>query len=117
MSDQGTQSVRQAARKAAFAAQTRRRTLAAERDKRVDAGVIALVIALRERSDAEKRAATALRGLLGEGLTLRDVVECAEGDLAPKEARRLANLTPITNTTAVDDAVPGASAPASGSGR
>ena len=111
MSDQGTQSVRQAARKAAFAAQTRRRTLAAERDKRVDAGVITLVIALRESADAERRAATALRGLLEEGLTLREVVQCTDGDLTPKEARRLANTTPVA------DVATGAGAAGSGSGR
>ena len=65
MSDgRATTSVRQAARKAAFAAQTRRRTQQAERDKRVDAGVLALVIALKERTDAEGRAATAIRGLV-----------------------------------------------------
>ena len=89
-----TTSVRQAARKAAFAAQTRRRTLQAERDKRVDAGVLALVIALKERTDAEGRAATAIRGLVAEGLTLRDVVDCTAGDLTLRDARRLAHSDP-----------------------
>lgn len=95
MSDgRATTSVRQAARKAAFAAQTRRRTQQAERDKRVDAGVLALVIALKERTDAEHRAATAIRGLIAEGLTPRDVVDCTDGDLTLRDARRLAHANP-----------------------
>lgn len=89
-STRATQSVRQAARKAAFAAQTRRRAVQAERDKRIDAGVIALVIALRERGDAEHRASIALQGLLAEGLTLADVTGYTDGELTTRDARRLA---------------------------
>jgi len=100
MSDgRATTSVRQAARKAAFAAQTRRRTQQAERDKRVDAGVLALVIALKERNDAEHRATTAIRGLVVEGLTLRDVVDCTDGDLTLRDARRLVHADPDASRT------------------
>ena len=89
-SSQEATSVRQAARKAAFAAQTRRRAEQAERDKRIDGGVLALVIALKERADAERRAAVALQALVAEGVTLGDVAGFSDGGLTLRDARRLA---------------------------
>jgi len=89
----GEQSVRRTARQAAFAAQARRRAKAVERDKRLDAAAIRLVVALRERDETERRAGTAIRAMLAEGLTLADVVTWTDGETTLKEATRLADLT------------------------
>ena len=55
------QSIRRAARQAAVAAQAKRRAQAAERDKRLDAAALTLIVALRERDALERRAGTAIR--------------------------------------------------------
>ena len=47
------QSIRRVARRAAIAAQAKRRANAAERDKRLDAAALALIVALRERDAAD----------------------------------------------------------------
>ena len=86
------QSIRRTARQAAIAAQAKRRALAAERDKRLDAAALTLIVALRERDALERRAGTAIKAMLTEGLTLADVVTWTDGETTVKEATRLADL-------------------------
>mgnify|MGYP006876583818 CR=1 FL=1 len=86
------QSIRRTARQAAIAAQARRRAKAAERDKRLDAEAIRLVVALRERDSIEQRAAAAIRAMLTDGLTLADIVTWTDGETTLKEVTRLAEL-------------------------
>lgn len=88
------QSIRRAARQAAIAAQAKRRAQAAERDKRLDAAALALIVALRERDALEQRASTAVRSMLAEGLTIIEIVTWTDGQTSTKEAARLANLQP-----------------------
>jgi tRNA A37 N6-isopentenylltransferase MiaA len=86
------QSIRRAARQAAVAAQAKRRAQAAERDKRLDAAALTLIVALRERDVLEHRAGTAIKAMLTDGLTLADVVTWTDGETTLKEATRLADL-------------------------
>ena len=86
------QSIRRAARQAAVAAQAKRRAQAAERDKRLDAAALTLIVALRERDALERQAGTAIRAMLTDGLSLADVVSWLDGETTVKEATRLADL-------------------------
>ena len=86
------QSIRRAARQAAVAAQAKRRAQAAERDKRLDAAALTLIVALRERDALEHQAGSAIKAMLAEGLTLADVVTWTDGETTLKEATRLADL-------------------------
>ena len=88
------QSIRRAARQAAVAAQAKRRAQAAERDKRLDAAALTLIVALRERDALERQAGTAIRAMLTDGLSLADVVTWLDGETTVKEATRLADLGP-----------------------
>jgi len=86
------QSIRRAARQAAVAAQAKRRAQAAERDKRLDAAALTLIVALRERDALERQAGAAIKAMLADGLTLADVVTWTDGETTLKEATRLADL-------------------------
>ena len=86
------QSIRRAARQAAIAAQAKRRAQAAERDKRLDAAALTLIVALRERDALERQAGAAIKAMLADGLTLADVVTWTDGETTLKEATRLAEL-------------------------
>lgn len=86
------QSIRRAARQAAVAAQAKRRAQAAERDKRLDAAALTLIVALRERDALERQAGAAIKAMLTDGLTLADVVTWTDGETTLKEATRLADL-------------------------
>jgi hypothetical protein len=88
----GEQSIRRAARQAAVAAQARRRAKAAERDKRLDAAALTLIVTLKERDALERRAGAAIRAMLTEGLTLADVLTWTDGETSLKEATRLSAL-------------------------
>ena len=88
------QSIRRAARQAAVAAQAKRRAQAAERDKRLVAAALTLIVALRERDALERQAGTAIRAMLTDGLSLADVVSWLDGETTVKEATRLADLVP-----------------------
>ena len=88
------QSIRRAARQAAVAAQAKRRAQAAERDKRLDAAALTLIVALRERDALERQAGTAIRAMLTDGLSLAVVVSWLDGETTVKEATRLADLVP-----------------------
>ncbi|MDQ7993225.1 MAG: hypothetical protein AAGC63_15745 [Propionicimonas sp.] len=84
-----TQSVRQAARRAAFQMQQKRREEQATRERRLTAISIKLMVALRERDDAEARARDAIRALEAEGLEQAAVVRWSNGELDAKEVARL----------------------------
>ena len=86
------QSIRRAARQAAVAAQAKRRAQAAERDKRLDAAALTLIVALRERDALERQAGAAIKAMLADGLALADVVSWIDGETTLKEATRLADL-------------------------
>jgi len=86
------QSIRRAARQAAIAAQAKRRAQAADRDKRLDAAALTLIVALRERDALERQAGAAIKAMLAEGLTLAGVVTWTDGETTLKEATRLADL-------------------------
>lgn len=88
------QSIRRVARRAALAAQAKRRAQAAERDKRLDAAALALIVALRERDALEQKAGAAIRSMIAEGLTIAAIVTWTDGQTTTKEAARLANLQP-----------------------
>ncbi|MBK8463498.1 MAG: hypothetical protein IPL36_10820 [Nigerium sp.] len=88
----GDQSIRRAARQAAVAAQARRRAKTAERDKRLDAAALTLIVTLKERDGLERRAGAAIRAMLAEGISLADVVTWTDGETTLKEATRLAAL-------------------------
>ena len=91
----GRQSVRQAARRAVLDAQSARRRERAEREQRVEALVVEVMVAVRERDaaigSAEARAGDALdRMVQRERLTVREVVDwCADGALTSREVARL----------------------------
>ena len=88
------QSIRRAARQAAIAAHAKRRAQAAERDKRLDAAALALIVALRERDSLEQQAGAAIRSMIAEGLIITEIVTWTDGQTTTKEAARLANLQP-----------------------
>ncbi len=83
------QTVRQAARRAAFQMQQRRREEEAKRERRLTNESITLMVALRERDDAEARARDAIRAMEGEGLGAAAVVRWSNGELDAKEVARL----------------------------
>ena len=86
--------IRRVARQAAIAAQAKRRAHAAERDKRLDAAALTLIVALRERDALEQQAGAAIRSMITEGLTVAEIVIWTDGQMTTKEAARLANLQP-----------------------
>lgn len=89
-----TQSVRQAARRAAFQMQQKRREEQARRERRLTTISIQLMVALRERDDAETRARDAIRALESEGLDQTGIVRWSNGELDAKEAARLRDFVP-----------------------
>jgi hypothetical protein len=91
MSQQG---FRQGARRAALDAAARGRRERAERDKRLEAMAVRVLVAVRERdaavAEAERRAGEALREMTDrEGLSLREAVARCGGELTTREAARL----------------------------
>lgn len=95
----GEQSTRRAARQAAVAAQARRRAKAAERDKRLDAAALNLIVTLKERDALDRRAGAGIRALLTDGLTLADVLTWIDGEITLKEATRLSALDATDRST------------------
>jgi hypothetical protein len=88
----GEQSNRRVARQAAVAAQARRRAKAAERDKRLDAAALTLIVTLKQRDALDRRAGAAIRAMLTDGLTLADIPTWTDGETTLKEATRLSKL-------------------------
>ena len=90
----GTQSARQAARRTALEAQAKRRRERAERDKRLEAIAVRVLVALAERDQAvmvaEQRAGVALQELTqDEGLPVREAVQWCADQITVREAARL----------------------------
>lgn len=91
------QSVRQAARRAALEVQSVRRRQRAEREKRLEAMAVRVLVAVRERdaavADAERRAGAALREMTAsEGLTVREAAQWCGEQISSREATRLQRL-------------------------
>ncbi len=94
----GQQSIRQEARRAALDVQSKRRRERAEREKRLEALAVRVLVAVRERdasvADAERRAGQALREMTeDEGLSVREAVEWCGDEITTREATRLRRLT------------------------
>lgn len=85
----GKQSVRQTARRAAYQVQQRRREEEAKRERRLTGISVQLMVALRERDDAETRARDAILVLEAEGLNQASIVRWSNGELDAKEVGRL----------------------------
>lgn len=108
----GKQSARQVARRAALDAQAKMRAQRVERDNRLSALGVLVMMALGERDEmvarCERRAGQALRGMTTEeGLGLAEAVQwCAQG-MTRREASRMRALAdgestsqPVTATAA-----------------
>ncbi len=93
----GKQSARQVARRAALDAQAKMRAQRVEREKRLSALGVQVMVALGERDEmvarCERRAGEALRGMTeDEGMGLAEAVQlCGEG-MTRREASRLRAL-------------------------
>ena len=93
----GQQSIRQVARRAALEAQSTTRRERAEKDKRLQALAVQVLVAVGERdqavTDAERRAGQALRQMTqDEGLTVREAVHRCGDQISVREATRLRRL-------------------------
>ncbi|WP_256791952.1 hypothetical protein [Terrabacter sp. Ter38] len=93
----GRASVRQAARRAALAAQAKVRAHRQERDKRLAALATTVLVALGERDAAvityEQRAGAALRQLFdGEHVSVAEAAQWCGPSLTPREITRLRRL-------------------------
>ena len=60
---------------------------------RREGAVVDLVVALRERGEAEERAAAAVRVLVGDGLSPQEISQWLDGELTSAEATRLAGTS------------------------
>jgi len=89
----GKQTVRQSARRAALELQTRRRREQAARRQQLEAHALDLLVALRERDDAEHRAGEAIRAMLAHGLNTGELMAWCEGELTLRDLRRLQQIT------------------------
>jgi hypothetical protein len=93
----GQQSVRQAARRSALAAQLARRRARAERERRLEGLAVDVLVAVSERDAAiqaaECRAGQALLVMTDQaGLSLREVVEWCGGEITLREVARMRRL-------------------------
>ena len=93
----GTQSAKQAARRTALEAQAKRRRERAERDKRLEAIAVQVLVALAERDQAvrlsEQHAGAALEELTqDEGLPIREAVHWCADQITVREATRLRRI-------------------------
>jgi hypothetical protein len=92
-----SQSIRQAARKAALETQSRRRRELAERDRRLAKLAVQVLAELGEArafsAEADGRAARALEAMTKvEGLTLREAAEWLGVDVSARDLARLARI-------------------------
>lgn len=100
----GSQSTRQAARRSALDAQARRRRERAEREKRLEALALEVMVALRERDAAvdrcEAAAGGALRAMMGEEhVSAREVVAWCADEITAREVLRLAASSRASSET------------------
>lgn len=104
-----SQSVRQAARRAALEAQSTRRRERVERDRRLEAMAVRVLVAVGERdaavADADRRAGAALRRMTDqEGLSVREAVQWCGARISTREAARLRRLAETTHVEAAPPA-------------
>lgn len=84
------QSVKQAARRAAREVTARRRAERAAREQRIEDLAVAVLTALGEREDAERRVGEALMELTDvQGLRLGEAVDYCDAQVSMREATRL----------------------------
>ena len=84
------QSAKQAARRAAREVTARRRAERAARERRIEDLAVAVLTALGEREDAERRVGQALMELTDvQGLRLGEAVEYCDARISTREAIRL----------------------------
>jgi hypothetical protein len=84
------QSVKQAARRAAREVTARRRAARAAREQRIEHLAVAVLTALREREDAERRVGEGLLEMTdAQGLRLAEAVEYCDSQISMREATRL----------------------------
>lgn len=93
----GEQSIRQTARRKALDAQATLRAQRAERERRLSALGVAVMVAIGERDAravaCERRAGEALRTMTDqEGLTVREAIDWCSPNLTVREAARLRGL-------------------------
>jgi hypothetical protein len=74
--------------------QQRRREEEQKRERRLTSIAVQLMVALRERDDAETRARDAIRAMGEDGLDIAAVVRWSDGELDTKEATRLRDFVP-----------------------
>jgi hypothetical protein len=91
------QSLRQVARRSALAAQAVRRKERADRERRIEGLVVAVLTALGERDaavlDAERHAGEALRAMIdNEGMSVREAVDWCGSGLTLREVHRLRHV-------------------------
>lgn len=86
----GKQTIRQEARRAALDAQSKRREERAERERRVEALAIKVLVAIREREAADRRAGEALTEMIEtERLSAREAVQWCGDEVSTREVARL----------------------------
>ena len=84
------QSAKQAARRAAREVTARRRAERAAREQRIEHLAVAVLTALRERQDTERRIGEALVEMTdAQGLRLVEAIEYCDGQIGTREATRL----------------------------
>ena len=89
----GERSVRQTARRAALDAQAGQRRERQERDRRIDALAVEVLVALGERDAAERRAGELLQTMIDrEQLSLRQAVAWLGDPITVRSATRLLEL-------------------------
>lgn len=109
------QSARQVARRAALDAQAKLRKDRVQRERRLSARGVDVMVALGERDEtvrrAEQRAGEALRKMTADdGLSLDEVVQWCGVGLTRREAARLCSLAQASTAEPVPGAIDGAGA-------
>lgn len=104
----GQAAVRQEARKSVIEAQNAMKAERDEREKRLSALGIDVVVALRERDAAVQRcelqSARALHKMLAEGLNLKEALQWCGPQITRREAGRLIKLAEESDSTSADEA-------------
>lgn len=114
----GKQSVRQLARRSALDAQAKMRAERVDRERRLSALGVRVIVALGERDQlvarCEERAGSALAMMIDqEGLTLSEATTWCGPDLSRREAvrlRRLGEVEPVVNKGDEEDPAEGSAA-------
>jgi hypothetical protein len=93
------QSVRQEARRSALDARDRLRAARADRDRRREALVVEVLVAVRERQQADARAGGVVRRMLKEEhMSITEVAAWCGGEVTVREVSRLRHLAEAVPT-------------------